>query len=33
MAAPKQRNTIAEKKAIKEGRVPGDWKDKPARLA
>ena len=33
VAAPKQRNTIEEKKAIKEGRVPDDWKDKPARLA
>ena len=33
VAAPKQRNTMAEKKAIKEGRVPEDWKDKPARLA
>ena len=33
VAAPKQRNTIAEKTAIKEGRVPDDWKDKPAKLA
>jgi len=33
VAAPKQRNTIEEKKAIKEGRVPQDWKDKPAKLA
>lgn len=33
VAAPKQRNTIEEKKAIKEGRVPDDWADKPARLA
>jgi hypothetical protein len=31
VAAPKQRNTIEEKKAIKEGRVPEEWKDKPAR--
>jgi transposase, IS5 family len=33
VAAPKQRNTIEEKKAIREGRVPDDWKAKPARLA
>jgi transposase, IS5 family len=33
VAAPKQRNTIEEKKAIKDGRVPDDWKDKPAKLA
>lgn len=33
VAAPKQRNTIAEKKAIKEGRIPPEWKDKPAKLA
>lgn len=33
VAAPKQRNTIAEKQAIKEGRVPDDWQDKPAKLA
>ena len=30
--APRQRNTKAEKAAIKEGRVPEDWKDKPAKL-
>ena len=33
VAAPKQRNTSAEKKAIKEGRIPEDWKEKPAKLA
>jgi IS5 family transposase len=33
VAAPKQRNTIEEKQAIREGRIPDDWKDKPARLA
>ena len=33
VAAPKQRNTIEEKKALKEGLVPDDWKDKPAKLA
>ena len=33
VAAPKQRNTIEEKKVIREGRVPDDWKAKPARLA
>ena len=32
VAAPKQRNTEAEKKAIKEGRIPEEWKDKPAKL-
>jgi IS5 family transposase len=31
IAAPRQRNTD-EKKAIKEGRIPGDWRDKPAKL-
>jgi transposase, IS5 family len=29
--APKQRNTEEEKVAIKEGRVPDSWKDKPAK--
>jgi transposase, IS5 family len=33
VAAPKQRNTIEEKKAIKEGRIPEGWKDKPDKLA
>ena len=33
VAAPKQRNTIEEKRAIKEGQIPRDWKDKPAKLA
>lgn len=32
VSAPKQRNTIAEKKAIKEGRIPEDWKSNPAKL-
>lgn len=32
IAAPRQRNTDGEKKAIKEGRIPDDWKDKPAKL-
>ena len=32
VAAPKQRNTEAEKAAIKEGKVPEHWKDKPAKL-
>ncbi len=32
VAAPKQRNTAAEKKAIKEGRIPEGWKAKPAKL-
>lgn len=33
VAAPRQRNTEGEKKAIKEGRIPDDWKDKPKKLA
>src|SRR5271154_6513279 len=32
IAAPRQRNNDDEKKAIKEGRIPEDWKDKPAKL-
>jgi len=32
IAAPKQRNTEEEKKAIKEGRIPEAWKAKPAKL-
>src|SRR5271154_3440492 len=32
IAAPKQRNTEAEKKDIKEGRIPEDWKRNPAKL-
>ena len=32
VAAPKQRNTEEEKAAIKEGRIPEDWKTKPAKL-
>src|ERR1700730_2814298 len=31
IAAPRQRNTQDEKKA-KDGRIPDDWKDKPAKL-
>ena len=30
IAAPKQRNTEEEKKDLKEGRIPKDWKAKPA---
>ncbi len=33
VAAPRQRNTDEEKKAIKEGCIPEDWKGKPAKLA
>jgi transposase, IS5 family len=33
VAAPKQRNTDDEKQAIREGRIPPKWKEKPARLA
>ena len=32
IAAPKQRNSDDEKKAIKEGRIPEAWADKPAKL-
>ena len=32
VAAPKQRNTDGEKRDIKEGRIPEDWADKPAKL-
>jgi transposase, IS5 family len=32
ISAPKQRNTRTEKQAIKEGRVPEAWQDKPAKL-
>lgn len=33
VAAPKQRNTEAEKADLKAGRVPDAWKVKPAKLA
>ena len=32
VAAPKQRNTKAEKQAIREGRIPEGWQKKPAKL-
>ena len=32
IAAPRQRNTEEENKAISERRVPEEWKDKPAKL-
>jgi transposase len=32
IGAPRQRNAKEEKAAIKEGRVPDGWKDKPAKL-
>lgn len=32
VAAPKQRNTEAEKAEIKAGRIPEAWQDKPAKL-
>lgn len=32
VAAPKQRNTDGEKADIKAGKVPGAWKDNPAKL-
>jgi hypothetical protein len=33
VAAPRQRNTEAQKKDIKEGRIPEDWKKSRAKLA
>jgi len=33
VAAPKQRNTNAEKEDLREGRIPEDWQDKPAKLS
>jgi IS5 family transposase len=33
IAAPRQRNTEAEKAALKEGRIPEGWRNKPAKLA
>lgn len=32
IAAPKQRNTEEEKNDLKEGRIPEDWKARPAKL-
>ena len=32
VAAPRQRHTDDEKKAIKEGRIPLNWKAKPAKM-
>lgn len=32
VSAPKQRNSDGEKKAIKEGRIPEDWRASPAKL-
>jgi transposase, IS5 family len=32
IAAPKQRNTEDEKEDLKQGRIPQDWKAKPAKL-
>jgi IS5 family transposase len=32
VAAPRQRNTQEEKTAIRQGRIPEDWKAKPAKL-
>lgn len=33
VAAPRQRNTADEKQAIKAGRIPEEWQDKPKKLA
>ena len=33
VAAPKQRNTNAEKADLRAGRIPQAWKDKPAKLS
>jgi IS5 family transposase len=32
VAAPRQSNTVAQKEAIKAGRIPDGWAEKPARL-
>jgi len=32
VAAPRQRNTDDEKAEIKAGKIPDEWKDKPANL-
>ncbi len=32
-SAPKQRNADDEKRTIKQGKIPKDWKDKPNKLA
>lgn len=32
VTAPKQRNSKAEKQAIREGRIPEDWQERPAKL-
>jgi IS5 family transposase len=32
VAASKQRNTEAEKREIRQGRIPEEWKAKPAKL-
>jgi IS5 family transposase len=32
VAAPKQRNTESEKRDLKEGRIPPEWTQKPAKL-
>jgi hypothetical protein len=32
VAAPRQRNTDDEKKAIKQGQIPANWKANPAKL-
>ena len=33
VAAPKQRNTNAEKEDLREGRIPQDWQDKLSKLS
>ncbi|WP_171840728.1 IS5 family transposase [Asaia bogorensis] len=33
VAAPRQRNTNAEKADLREGRIPQNWQDKPAKLS
>jgi len=33
VAAPRQRNTNAEKADLRAGRIPEDWQDKPAKLS
>jgi len=33
VAAPKQRNTNAEKADLRAGRIPEDWQDNPSKLS
>ena len=33
VAAPEQRNTVADNEALRDGRIPDEWTDKPAKIA